>query len=85
MKLALPPKITLSVQGMTCAACVGHVEEALDSVDVVSSARVNLGTEKATIETNALELDLEHLVKAIHEAGYEARVYHTKLLKTTLT
>lgn len=80
MKLDLPPKITLSVQGMTCAACVGHVEEALDSVDGVSSARVNLATEKATIETNALELDLEHLVKALHEAGYEARVYHTKLL-----
>ncbi|MCL0042840.1 heavy metal translocating P-type ATPase [Dehalococcoidia bacterium] len=83
MKLALPPKITLSVQGMTCAACVGHVEEALDSVDGVSSARVNLATEKATIETNELELDLEHLVKALHEAGYEARVYHTKLLITS--
>ena len=50
MKLELPPKITLSVQGMTCAACVGHVEEALDSVEGVSSAKVNLATEKATVE-----------------------------------
>jgi Cu+-exporting ATPase len=83
MKLALPQKITLSVQGMTCAACVGHVEEAVDSVEGVSSARVNLATEKATIEINQLDLDLQSIVTAIHEAGYEARVYNTKLLMST--
>ena len=80
MKLELPPKITLSVQGMTCAACVGHVEEALDSVEGVSSAKVNLATEKATVEITERDLDLQHLITAIQEAGYEARVYHTKLL-----
>ncbi|MQG20955.1 MAG: cadmium-translocating P-type ATPase [SAR202 cluster bacterium] len=80
MKLESPPKITLSVQGMTCAACVGHVEEALDSVEGVSSVKVNLATEKATVEITERDLNLQNLITAIQEAGYEARVYHTKLL-----
>ena len=38
-------KITLPVEGMTCASCVFHVEGALKGVAGVSSATVNLATE----------------------------------------
>jgi len=40
-------KLNLPVEGMTCAACVGHVENALRGVPGVVEASVNLGTEKA--------------------------------------
>ena len=39
----------LQVAGMTCASCVGRVEKALLKVPGVSSASVNLATEKATV------------------------------------
>ncbi|MFC6750934.1 copper ion binding protein [Deinococcus aquaticus] len=39
----------LSVQGMTCAACVGRVERALKKVDGVLDAQVNLATERAHV------------------------------------
>ena len=62
-------KVTLSVGGMTCASCVHHVESALDGVDGVVSARVNLATERATVEyTPAAGIgDLRH---AVEDAGY---------------
>lgn len=39
----LPP-ISLSIEGMTCASCVGRVEKALRAVPGVASANVNLAT-----------------------------------------
>ena len=36
-------KISLPVEGMTCASCVGRVERALKKVPGVSDAAVNLG------------------------------------------
>ena len=37
---------TLSIEGMTCASCVGRVEKALKKVENVEIANVNLATEK---------------------------------------
>ena len=42
-------KLTVAVQGMSCAACVRRVEKALGGVDGVREASVNLATEKATM------------------------------------
>ena len=42
-------KIGLNIAGMTCAACVFHVEKALKEVDGVVSVDVNLATERATL------------------------------------
>ncbi|MBX3635851.1 MAG: heavy-metal-associated domain-containing protein, partial [Rubrivivax sp.] len=41
--------LTLAVEGMTCASCVGRVERALARTDGVLSAEVNLATEQATV------------------------------------
>ena len=43
-------RLTLPVEGMTCASCVFHVEDALNGVAGVSSASVNLATEKVVVE-----------------------------------
>ena len=62
--------IELSVEGMTCASCVGRVERALQAVPGVSQATVNLATERATVRGVAAT---EALLAAIGKAGYEAR------------
>ena len=66
--------LVLPVSGMTCAACVYHVSEALRSVEGVREVSVNLATERATIGVNdaagAASLDLEVLAKAVADAGY---------------
>ena len=63
----------LSVEGMTCASCVGRVERALKKVPGVQGAVVNLATEKAslTIEDPAqASVILPQVVAAIEKAGY---------------
>ena len=66
--------LVLPVAGMTCAACVYHVSEALRSVDGVADVSVNLATERATINLDdagaADFIDLETLAKAVSDAGY---------------
>ena len=69
---SVPAETTeLSIEGMTCASCVGRVEKALKAVPGVTSAVVNLATERATIQGSA---DATALVTAIENAGYDARV-----------
>jgi len=63
-------KSIFPVSGMTCAACVARVEQALSSVPGVISANVNLASEKATVEF--IEgTELAELRRAVKEAGYE--------------
>ncbi|HEX9896140.1 MAG TPA: heavy metal translocating P-type ATPase [Dehalococcoidales bacterium] len=63
-------KSIFPVGGMTCAACVARVEEALKDVPGVVSVNVNLASEKATVEY--LEgTPYTDLKKAVEEAGYE--------------
>lgn len=63
--------VELSVEGMTCASCVGRVERALQGVPGVVQATVNLATERATVRGVAA---LDALLAAIDKAGYEARL-----------
>ncbi|WP_349359554.1 heavy metal translocating P-type ATPase [Stappia sp.] len=66
--------IDLAIEGMTCASCVGRVEKALNAVPGVTSAHVNLATERARVEGTAARDDL---VAAVAATGYEARVLDT--------
>ena len=61
---------SLNIGGMTCAACVYHVERALGGVPGVASASVNLGVERATVEYAPGLAGLEDLRRAVEEAGY---------------
>ncbi len=65
--------LVFPVAGMTCAACVYHVSEALRSVEGVSDVSVNLATERATISLaadGAPAPDVATLAKAVGDAGY---------------
>jgi heavy metal translocating P-type ATPase len=69
MTLANPPDATLAfpVQGMTCAACAGRVERALKTVPGVTSASVNLATERAEVLG---QVPVSALIGAVEKAGY---------------
>ena len=62
--------VSLNIGGMTCAACVSHVERALREVDGVESSSVNLATERATVQYTADVADIEDFRSAIEDAGY---------------
>ncbi|MDD2754563.1 MAG: heavy metal-associated domain-containing protein, partial [Methanothrix sp.] len=64
-------KAELKVAGMVCAACTAAIEKALCNLDGVASARVNLGTEIASVEYNPDKLRLADLEKAIRDVGYD--------------
>ena len=63
---------TLMVEGLTCASCVARVEKALLKVPGVSSATVNLATEKASIQALST-VSVPALKAAIEKAGYVAK------------
>ncbi len=63
-------KIGLNIGGMTCAACVFHVEKALKEVDGVVSVDVNLATERATLHYLDDVATLEDFDRAVADAGY---------------
>ena len=63
-------QVAISVGGMTCAACVRHVEGALMGVEGVESAAVNLATERATVRYERGRATVADLRFAIEDAGY---------------
>ncbi|KQT33290.1 ATPase [Methylophilus sp. Leaf414] len=62
--------ISLPIEGMTCASCVGRVEAALTKVPGVESVSVNLTSERATIHVTE-EVNRTALIEAVHKVGYE--------------
>ena len=61
--------ISLPIEGMTCASCVGRVEAQLNKVAGVEKVSVNLATERAEIRADN-NVDRAALVKAVETAGY---------------
>jgi Au+-exporting ATPase len=67
----VPTRTTeLVIEGMTCASCAAHIEHALESVPGVTTARVNLATERATVQG---AVDAALLIRVVEEAGYAAQ------------
>jgi Cu+-exporting ATPase len=64
-------KITIAVGGMTCAACVRRVENAIKEVNGVEDAAVNLANGHATIIHSAKWDGTAALEKVITGQGYE--------------
>jgi Cu+-exporting ATPase len=64
--------LALRIDGMTCASCVARVERALLKVPGVQSAAVNLATEQAEVVRDRAVADTAALIRAVHDAGYEA-------------
>ena len=71
MPADLTLKTTVSVGGMTCAACVRRVENALREVPGVTEVAVNLATARATVSHNTGWAGVEALRQVVADQGYE--------------
>ncbi len=60
----------LKISGMMCASCASAVETAVEDVEGVIDARVNLGTEILTVDYDPSRTKLADLERAGLEAGY---------------
>ena len=67
---AFAATISLPIEGMTCASCVGRVEAALTKVEGVGKVSVNLATERAEIVAVG-PVDRMALVQAVEKVGYD--------------
>ncbi|KNZ83330.1 ATPase [Providencia stuartii] len=77
-------RLSLPVEGMTCASCVGRVERALKAVDNIDTAVVNLATERADI-TFKEHVDVDAAIRAIESSGYKVREEITELAIEEMT
>jgi len=76
--------VSLPIEGMTCASCVGRVEKALKAVPGVNQASVNLATERADI-TFAGAPNVAAAVQAVQKAGYTVAETTIELSVTGMT
>ena len=60
---------TMKVDGMMCQHCVAHVKKALEGVEGVRQADVDLESKSALIHMDK-EIDNDRLNRAVEEAGY---------------
>lgn len=67
-------KLSLPIEGMTCASCVARVEKAIKKIDGVKNVAVNLATEKATVEVEDNRLALDQIKEKVEEAGYKVHL-----------
>ncbi|AOR24639.1 heavy-metal-associated domain-containing protein [Clostridium taeniosporum] len=61
-------KKKILIEGMSCNHCVGHVKNALEGLDGVTSVEVSLQDKYALVETTESD---EVLKDAIEDEGYD--------------
>jgi len=64
-------RLTLKIQGMTCASCAQTIEKALKRTEGIRAAHVNLATEKAAISYDPTRVTPEKIKQVIKQTGYQ--------------
>ena len=62
------------VTGMTCSACVAHVERSVRKLDGVQDVNVNLLTNSMSVEFEDSALTTDKIIESVQDAGYDAFV-----------
>jgi P-type Cu+ transporter len=65
-------KITIPVEGMTCAACQANVQRALNASPGIKQAAVNLMMHEAAVVYDPAVTSPEQIVEAVNQTGYAA-------------
>jgi len=68
-----PTRVSLSLEGMTCASCATRIERKLNKLEGVE-ATVNYATEQAAVDYDSDRVEVDDLLHAVEAAGYRARV-----------
>ncbi|GLS84575.1 heavy metal translocating P-type ATPase [Paraferrimonas haliotis] len=63
---------TITIEGITCAACAWLIEQKVRQLKGVNHIAVNSTTERAVLKWNAEQLALSEIFAVIHKIGYSA-------------
>jgi len=63
-------RVSLPVEGMTCASCAARIERVLRKQEGVADASVNFASSKASVVFDAEKTDTESLAHAVERAGF---------------
>ena len=66
-------RVTIPIEGMTCASCVARIEKVVGRLEGVRSVAVNLATERADVLYVPQTVRLSAIKQAITGAGYTPR------------
>lgn len=64
-------EIKLKIEGMHCAGCSNRLEQILNNVDGIESAKVSLEEKSADIKYNEEEVELNTILQEIEDAGFK--------------
>ncbi len=67
-------KVTLNLQGMSCASCAANIEKILNKTEGVISASVNFPLEKAVVEFDSFRISVRGIIVVVQGIGYGASV-----------
>ncbi|WP_035851532.1 heavy metal translocating P-type ATPase [Deefgea rivuli] len=73
--------LKLNIEGMSCASCAAHLEQALQKTPGVSKVSVNLALENAQLTLDS-DVPESRVLAAIAKAGYQATPAQTAFNKT---
>ena len=76
-------KKKFKVEGMTCSACQGHVQKAVEKVNGTLKVNVNLLSNSMDVEFDEKLCSIEDIITAVSKAGYKA--YSNDINKSTKT
>lgn len=60
------------ITGMTCSACVAHVEKSVRKLNGVQDVSVNLLTNSMSVEFEDRNLSPQNIIESVQDAGYDA-------------
>ena len=66
-------RVDLDIEGMTCASCSARIQRVVSRLPGVSSAEVNLATNRASIVFDPAQVRLTEIKQAIIDSGYTPR------------
>lgn len=63
------------IKGMTCSACVAHVEKSVTKLEGIDFVQVNLLSNSMTVSYDPAKVSSEHIESSVSGAGYEAKIH----------
>lgn len=70
-------KLKFDITGMSCSACVAHVENSVNKLDG-ATATVNLLQNSMVVEIENSAITADEIINAVTDAGYGARLHEEK-------
>lgn len=68
-------KQKFSIIGMSCAACVSHVNKAVVHLKGVNNVDVNLLSNSMVVDYDETVVNINDIINAVSDAGYGAKIY----------